>query len=119
VDMADGWTMRDACALQSALRLSNQAFAARLGIGLRTVADWHGKNPDLRPVLETKQLLDTLLEQAPLAVRERSGSGSRRRAPACLRGLRRLAPAETGRRFAGSTTCPPPPAWSSLTGRKT
>jgi DNA-binding transcriptional regulator YiaG len=33
------WTGRTACALQAALRLSNQAFAAKLGVGVRTVAD--------------------------------------------------------------------------------
>jgi len=43
-----GWTGRTACALQAALRLSNEAFAERLGIGVRTVASWHQK-PTLRP----------------------------------------------------------------------
>jgi tetratricopeptide (TPR) repeat protein len=70
VEMVTGWTGRDACALQSALRMSNQAFAAKLGIGLRTVADWHEK-PDMRLRPETQQLLDTALAQAPTAARER------------------------------------------------
>jgi len=70
VDMVTGWTGRDACALQSALRMSNQVFAVRLGIGLRTVADWHEK-PDLRPRPETQQLLDAALAQASAAERER------------------------------------------------
>lgn len=48
MEMVTGWTGRDACALQSALRMSNQKFAAHLRIGLRTVADWH-EQPDMRP----------------------------------------------------------------------
>ena len=68
--MLGGWTGRDACALQSALRMSNQTFASHLRIGLRTVADWHEK-PDMRPRPETQRILDTVLAQAPTAVRER------------------------------------------------
>jgi hypothetical protein len=64
------WTGRAACALQAALRMSNDAFAAHLGIGVRTVADWHQK-PDLRPRPETQQLLDTALAQATPEVVER------------------------------------------------
>jgi tetratricopeptide (TPR) repeat protein len=70
VEMVNGWTGREACALQSALRLSNQAFAARLGIGLRTVAHWHDK-PGSRLQSETQQILDAALAQAPVAARER------------------------------------------------
>jgi 8-oxo-dGTP diphosphatase len=55
------WTGREAAALQSALRLSNEGFAARLGIAARTVAGWHAK-PGLRPRTEMQQLLDTLLD---------------------------------------------------------
>jgi len=68
--MDSGWTGREACALQSALRMSNQEFAARLGIGLRTVADWHEK-PGMRPRPAMQRILDTALAQAPAAVRER------------------------------------------------
>jgi 8-oxo-dGTP diphosphatase len=32
------WTGRTACALQAALRLSNESFAEHLGIAVRTVA---------------------------------------------------------------------------------
>jgi tetratricopeptide (TPR) repeat protein len=70
VEMVTGWTGRDACALQSALRMSNQAFAEHLGIGLRTVADWHEK-PGMRPRPAMQQFLDTALAQAPAAARER------------------------------------------------
>jgi hypothetical protein len=50
--------------------LSNEAFAARLGIGLRTVAAWHQK-PDLRPKSEMQQILDSTLAQATPSVRAR------------------------------------------------
>jgi len=68
--MVTGWTGSTAGALQAALRLSNEAFAARLGIGVRTVAAWHQK-PALRPRPEMQQLLDTAFAQAPPAVRDR------------------------------------------------
>lgn len=65
-----GWTGETACALQTAMRLSNQAFAAHLGIGLRTVSGWHEK-PTLRPQSALQQLLDTKLDQAPADVKAR------------------------------------------------
>ncbi len=66
----NGWTGRTAYALQAALRMSNEAFAEHLGIGVRTVAAWRQK-PDLRPKTEMQQLLDTALEQAPPAAQSR------------------------------------------------
>jgi hypothetical protein len=68
--LVNGWTAESACALQAAMRLSNEAFAARLGIGLRTVSGWHQK-PTLRPQSEMQQLLDTALEQAAPEVQAR------------------------------------------------
>ena len=70
MEMVDGWTGRDACALQSALRMSKQEFAARLGIGLRTVSDWHD-NPGMRPRPETQRILDSALERATPAEKQR------------------------------------------------
>ena len=70
MEMVTGWDGGTACALQAALRLSNEAFAERLGIGVRTVAAWHQK-PSLRPRPEMQQLLDTVLAQASPPVRER------------------------------------------------
>jgi hypothetical protein len=64
MDQVRGWTGETACALQAALRLSHEAFAEHLGIGVRTIAAWHQK-PTLRPRPEMQQLLDTALEQAP------------------------------------------------------
>lgn len=64
------WTARAACALQEALRLSNERFAERLGIHPRTVAAWH-KKPDLKPNSEMQSLLDTALERATQQVQDR------------------------------------------------
>lgn len=63
MSLVNGWTGETAAALQVALRLSNEAFAHRLGIGVRTVAAWH-KKPSLRPQTEMQRILDTALEQA-------------------------------------------------------
>jgi tetratricopeptide (TPR) repeat protein len=68
--MVNGWTGRDACALQSALRMSNQTFASHLGVGLRTVGDWH-ERPGMRPRPGMQQVLDAALAQASAEVRER------------------------------------------------
>ena len=70
MEMVTGWTGREACALQAALRMSNVEFAGRLGIGLSTVKDWHDR-PSLRPRPETQRILDTALAQASAAERER------------------------------------------------
>jgi hypothetical protein len=70
VEMIEGWTGGSACVLQAVLRLSNEAFAAHLRIGVRTVAGWHQK-PAMRPRPEMQQLLDTALSQASPAARER------------------------------------------------
>jgi hypothetical protein len=70
MELTTGWTGRSTCALQTALRLSNESFAAHLGIGARTVAAWHQK-PNLRPKSEMQQLLDTALERASPAAKKR------------------------------------------------
>jgi hypothetical protein len=57
------WSGRSACALQAALRMTNEAFAAHLGIGIRTVASWH-QRPDMSPKTAMQQILDTALQQA-------------------------------------------------------
>jgi 8-oxo-dGTP diphosphatase len=68
--LIEPWTGRTACALQAAMRMTNDAFAAHLGIAVRTVAAWHQK-PALTPRAEIQQLLDTALDAAPAAVRAR------------------------------------------------
>ncbi|MGH3833868.1 MAG: helix-turn-helix domain-containing protein, partial [Pseudonocardiaceae bacterium] len=57
------WTGRTACALQAALRMTNESFATHLGTAVRTVATWHHK-PDRVPSAEMQQALDTTLERA-------------------------------------------------------
>ena len=64
------WTGRAACTLQGAVRMSQETFARRLGIGVRTVAKWHA-HPDaeLRP--DTSAMLDTVLDQLGQSARQR------------------------------------------------
>jgi 8-oxo-dGTP diphosphatase len=70
LDVGDRWTGRTACLLQDALRLSNNAYAQRLGIAVRTVSTWH-QMPERVPNSEMQQLLTTALERAPASVRAR------------------------------------------------
>jgi 8-oxo-dGTP diphosphatase len=70
VDVIDTWTGRTACALQEALRMTNEAFAARLGVATRTVAGWHAQ-PDVVPRTEIQAALDTAHERAGEQVRQR------------------------------------------------
>jgi hypothetical protein len=69
-DVVDIWTGRRAIALQKAMRLSNEAFARKLGIAIRTVAGWHD-SPEIEPSSVNQEALDTLFERAPEAVRLR------------------------------------------------
>ncbi len=64
------WTGRTACALQAALRMTNEGFAAKLGVAVRTVAGWH-RNPEIVPRTEMQQALDTTYERANEHVRRR------------------------------------------------
>jgi 8-oxo-dGTP diphosphatase len=70
VELVNAWTGRTACALQSALRLTNEAFAKQLGVAVRTVATWH-ERPGLTPRAEMQQLLDTVFERASESARAR------------------------------------------------
>ncbi|MEU0097270.1 MULTISPECIES: NUDIX hydrolase [Streptomyces] len=70
MEVVDVWTGQLACTLQSALRMTNESFANRLGISSRTVATWHS-DPDVIPRPEMQQLLDSVHEDAPAAVRKR------------------------------------------------
>jgi hypothetical protein len=58
------WTGRRIHALQTALRMTNEAFADHLGTAVRTVAKWNA-NPTLIPLPELQRALDTVLAQAP------------------------------------------------------
>jgi len=68
----DTWTGRTACALQSALRMTNEQFAEHLDVSVRTVASWHS-TPDVIPRNDTQQLLDTAYERASVSVQRRFG----------------------------------------------
>ncbi|MET8140408.1 hypothetical protein ABZU32_08885 [Sphaerisporangium sp. NPDC005288] len=66
----DLWTGRKAGILRAALRLSVEAFAEHLGIGVRTVAKWDAE-PDIVPQPSMQQLLDLSLERAPETAKAR------------------------------------------------
>ena len=85
MESVSGWTGRTACALQAAMRLSNEAFAERLGIAVRTVAGWHQK-PTLRPQSAMQQILDTALDQSSPAVKARFAALTSDAPPAADRG---------------------------------
>jgi hypothetical protein len=70
MDVVDIWTGRHANALLKALRLTNEGFADRLGIAVRTVAKWNA-DPELEPTPEMQQALDTVLHQASGDVKAR------------------------------------------------
>lgn len=57
------WTGQRANALRIALRMTNEAFAQRLGTAVRTVAKWNAQ-PDVVPVPELQRALDTALSRA-------------------------------------------------------
>lgn len=70
MDIVSTWTGRSACLLQQAMRLTNEAFAERLGISERTVSRWHAQ-PDMVHRTEVQQILDTAYEQAGETVQRR------------------------------------------------
>lgn len=81
MDVISTWTGRTACALQAALRHTNEAFAERLGVNVRTVAGWHAQ-PDVVPRAEIQAALDTAHARAGEAVRGRFALLSRPTQPA-------------------------------------
>lgn len=70
MDTVSTWTGRSACALQESLRDTNEAFASRLGVAVRTVAGWHAR-PEVVPRAEIQAALDTAHERAGEQVRQR------------------------------------------------
>ncbi|WP_198950188.1 hypothetical protein [Kineosporia sp. A_224] len=71
----EAWTGALATALQKALRLSNEAFAAELGVAPRTVAGWHA-SPDVTPSPVNQAALDTRLSRAPAGIHRRVAAAS-------------------------------------------
>lgn len=70
MDVISTWTGRTACALQAALRQTNESFAEKIGVNVRTVAGWHAQ-PDVVPRTEIQAALDTVYERAGETVRGR------------------------------------------------
>lgn len=54
------WTGRHAHALRTAMRLTNEAFAERLGVAPRTIAKWR-ERPEIVPSPQLQEALDTSL----------------------------------------------------------
>jgi 8-oxo-dGTP pyrophosphatase MutT (NUDIX family) len=61
MEVVDQWTGLHACALQAALRETQDEFAARLGVGRRTVASWH-ERPDVVVAQAQQRRLDKALD---------------------------------------------------------
>lgn len=70
MDVVETWTGRTACLLQQAMRLTNEAFAERLGISERTISRWHA-NPGMTHRTEVQQILDIAYEEASETVQRR------------------------------------------------
>lgn len=68
MDVITSWTGTRADALRQALRMTNEAFAERLGVAVRTVAYWRERS-DSVPQPAMQEALDTTLAQAPASAR--------------------------------------------------
>lgn len=64
MEIIDQWTARHACALQTALRHTNEEFAKLLRVGERTVSAWHSQ-PDTVPRAPIQRALQALYRHAP------------------------------------------------------
>lgn len=70
MDHVEQWTGQKAAWLQDAFQLTQEEFAGRLGVSVRSVASWHA-SPNMIPQRETQRILDTAFERAGDAVRRR------------------------------------------------
>jgi transcriptional regulator with XRE-family HTH domain len=77
------WSGCEARALREALRMSVRGFAARLGVGERTITKWEAGGSQVCPRPEMQALLDTALLRADDAARQRfeSAVGALRSSP--------------------------------------
>lgn len=64
------WTGQKAARLQDAFEMTQEQFAGKLGVSVRSVAAWRA-NPKMIPQPETQRILDTAYERAGDAVRRR------------------------------------------------
>ena len=77
----DRWTGREAKLLREALRLSIRDFAARLGIGVRTVNKWEARQADITPLPHMQEVLDTALARASDEAKTRFSAATRAEVP--------------------------------------
>lgn len=70
------WTGREAKQLREALRLSVRDFAARLGIGVRTVNKWEARQAGITPLPHMQEVLDTALARASDEAKTRFVNGA-------------------------------------------
>jgi transcriptional regulator with XRE-family HTH domain/tetratricopeptide (TPR) repeat protein len=77
----DRWTGHEAKLLRQALRLSVRDFAARLGIGVRTVNKWEARLADITPLPHMQEVLDTALARASDGAKTRFAAATRTDAP--------------------------------------
>ena len=77
----DRWTGREAKLLREALRLSVRDFAARLGIGVRTVNKWEARQTDITPLPHMQEVLDTALARASDGAKTRFAAATRADVP--------------------------------------
>jgi len=75
------WTGREAKLLREALRLSVRDFAARLGIGVRTVNKWEARQTDITPLPHMQEVLDTALARASDGAKARFAAATRADVP--------------------------------------
>lgn len=76
------WTGGHADALRQALRMSNEAFAGHLGVGVRTVANWRAR-PEIVPQPSMQEILDVALEKASEVTRSQFKAILERRKMSC------------------------------------
>lgn len=65
------WTGHEAGLLRQALRMSVRAYAAHLGVGIRTVSKWEKLGTDTCPWPDTQAILDTALARSDTTVQAR------------------------------------------------
>lgn len=69
-DVQQQWTGEKATRLQDAFEMTQEQFAGKLGVSVRSVASWRA-NPKMVPQPETQRILDTTYGMAGDAVRRR------------------------------------------------
>jgi 8-oxo-dGTP diphosphatase len=79
-DVQQHWTGQSAARLQDAFEMTQEEFAGKLGVSVRSVAAWRA-NPHMVPQPETQRILGTAYERAGDAVRRRFIHLSRAAAP--------------------------------------